>query len=87
MRAVAIGVQPSRAVSVPLWREIADDIAARIAAGVLRPGDTVASQAELATAWQCSLAPVKRAIAYLDATGVLVARQGMRARVPLPKGR
>jgi GntR family transcriptional regulator len=81
MRAAVIDVQPSETVSVPLWREIADDIVRRIGAGVLKPGDELPSQAEIAATWQCSLAPVKRAIAYLDTTGVLVARPGMRARV------
>jgi GntR family transcriptional regulator len=81
MRPAVVDVEPSRAVSVPLWREIADDITRRIAAGVLKPGDELPSQAEIAAQWQCSLAPVKRAITYLDTTGVLVARPGMRARV------
>jgi GntR family transcriptional regulator len=68
-----------------LWREIADDIVQRIGSGLLKPGDALPSQAELAASWECSLAPVKRAVAYLDATGVIVARPGMRARVAQPK--
>ena len=81
MRAAVIDVQPSRAMSVPLWREIADDIERRIGAGLLNPGDALPSQAELAETWECSLAPVKRAIAHLDTIGLIVARPGMRARV------
>jgi len=81
MRAAVIDVQPSRAMSVPLWREIADDIERRIGAGLLKPGDALPSQAELAETWECSLAPVKRAIAHLDTIGLIVARPGMRARV------
>jgi GntR family transcriptional regulator len=85
MRAAVIDVQPSETVSVPLWREIANDIVRRIGAGVLKPGDELPSQAEIAATWQCSLAPVKRAITWLDTTGVVVARPGMRARVAAPK--
>jgi len=85
MIAAVVDVRASRVVSAPLWRVIADDIARRIAAGLLKPGDTLPSQAELAATWECSLAPVKRAIAYLDTTGVVVARPGMRARVASPE--
>lgn len=86
MRAAVVEVAASRAVSVPLWREIADDIVRRIGAGLLKPGDELPSQAEIAASWECSLAPVKRAVAFLDATGVIVARPGMRARVAAPRG-
>lgn len=81
MRAATIDLQPSRAVTVALWREIANDIERRIGAGLLKPGDELPSQAELAESWECSLAPVKRAIADLDTRGVIVSRPGMRARV------
>lgn len=84
MRAAVVDMEPSGLVALALWREIANDIERRVAAGLLKPGDELPSQAELAATWQCSLAPVKRAIAHLDATGVLVARPGMRARVAQP---
>jgi GntR family transcriptional regulator len=85
MRAAVIDMAPSRPVSVPLWREIADDIARRIEAGLLKPGDELPSQAEIAASWECSLSPVKRAIAHLDTLGLIVARPGMRARVAVDR--
>ena len=86
MTAPVTDVRPSRVVALPLWREIADAIANSIRAGLLKPGDALPTQAELAAQWECSLAPVKRAITYLDTTGLIVARPGMRARVAQPKG-
>lgn len=81
----ADGVATSEGVTAPpLYREIADDIARQIAAGLLRPGDLLPSQQDLATRWECSLQPVKRALLELEHRGLIVNRAGRRAAVAKP---
>jgi GntR family transcriptional regulator len=70
-----------------LWEEIADRIRQRIQAGALKPGETLPSRAEIAAEFECSVAPVRQALAELDREGWIVARQGKLAIVAttLPK--
>lgn len=67
--------------AVPLYRQIADRLRARIEAGELRPGEQLPTQAEIAEEWECSLQPVKWALRELELAGLVVSRQGVGAFV------
>ncbi|MDZ7355155.1 MAG: GntR family transcriptional regulator [candidate division KSB1 bacterium] len=60
----------------PLYRQIADDIKARIASGQMKVGDQLGSQQELAREYSVSLITVKKALADLIHEGVLFSRVG-----------
>jgi GntR family transcriptional regulator len=53
-------VDPSRPVYV--WRQVADHIAARIAAGELRPGARLEGEREMAEALGVAVGTVRRAV-------------------------
>ena len=60
----------------PLYRQIADNIKAKIDEGQLKIGDQLASQKELADEYQVSMITVKKAIADLINEGILFSRVG-----------
>ncbi|MFQ5750933.1 MAG: GntR family transcriptional regulator [bacterium] len=60
----------------PLYRQIAEALKARIAAGQLKVGDRIGSQQELANKYAVSLITVNRAIADLINQGILFSRVG-----------
>lgn len=60
----------------PLYRQIADDIKAKIASGQIKSGDQLGSQQELAKEYGVSLITVKKALAELIHEGVLFSRVG-----------
>lgn len=65
----------------PAHQLIADHIRAQIAAGVLKPGEKLPSQRELAAEFHCSLQPVKAALVRLEVEGLISSRQGVGAFV------
>jgi DNA-binding GntR family transcriptional regulator len=67
--------------ALPRYGEIAAELTAEVAAGRLRPGDVVPSEAELADRLCASRGTVRRALAELEAAGLVVTRQGRRRRV------
>lgn len=61
---------------VPMWRRIADDLRARIAAGELRPGDQIETTAQLMERYDVSSSVVRQAILVLQMDGTLAGHQG-----------
>ena len=61
-----------------LYRKVAEDIKAAIAAGTYPPGSLLPSEAELAEAYGLSRGTVRQAFAALRADGVIASRRGAR---------
>lgn len=62
---------------VPLdYRGIADDLAARIAAGEYQPGQPIPSYSQLAEMYSVSVSTAQRAVALLRDRGAVVGAQG-----------
>ena len=61
-----------------LYRKVADDIKAAIAAGAYPPGALLPSEAELAERYAVSRGTVRQAFAALRADGVIASRRGAR---------
>ncbi|GAB3443215.1 GntR family transcriptional regulator [Actinophytocola sediminis] len=64
--------------AVPLWRQVADDIAARIESGELPPGARLPAELELAEIYGVARGTVRRAALELRKdSGVLVVSRGL----------
>lgn len=61
---------------VPMWRQVQQDIQARISRGLLKPGDKLPSTAEMAGQYDTSPGTVRKAVDILIAMGVLRGHQG-----------
>ena len=61
---------------LPLYRQLRDALAAAVAAGQWRPGDTIPSEADLAKAHGVAIGTVRKAVDQLVAEGVLDRQQG-----------
>ena len=61
-----------------LYRKVAEDIKAAIAAGAYPPGALLPSEAELAERYSVSRGTVRQAFAALRADGVIASRRGAR---------
>jgi GntR family transcriptional regulator len=64
-----------------LYRKVAEDIKAAIAAGAYPPGALLPSEAELAERYAVSRGTVRQAFAALRADGVIASRRGARRSV------
>ncbi len=64
-----------------MYTQIADDLRAQIATGILRPGDDVPTEAELAERWRTSRGPIRNALAALRGEGLIETSRGRPARV------
>lgn len=64
-----------------MYTRIADDLRQQIAAGTLRPGDDVPTEAELAERWSTSRGPIRNALAALRGEGLIETSRGRPARV------
>jgi GntR family transcriptional regulator len=71
-------------VAAPLYRRIVEHYTAAIAAKVLKPGDWLPTQPQIAEQWECSLTPVRHALSELEHAGLIENLQGKGARV-LPR--
>lgn len=60
----------------PLYVQVANDIKAKIASGVLKAGDQLATQSELADQYSVSLITIKKALSDLSREGAIYARAG-----------
>jgi DNA-binding GntR family transcriptional regulator len=69
------------AASGQRYRQIAADLTAAIAAGLLRAGDGLPSEADLAVRYAVSRGTARHALAELEAAGLVETRQGRRRRV------
>ena len=65
-------------ITESLYRKVADDIKAAIAAGTYPPGSLLPSEAELAGRYGLSRGTVRQAFAALRADGVIASRRGAR---------
>lgn len=65
----------------PLYRRILEHYTAAIEAGVVKPGDFLPTQAQIAEEWECSLGPVRQALMLLEHAGLVENLQGKGARV------
>jgi len=64
-------------MTIPLdYRGIADDIAARIAAGEYPPGSKIPSYSQLATLYSVSISTAQRAVIVLRERGLVQGAQG-----------
>jgi len=64
-----------------MYKQIADDLRARIYGGELEPGDDVPTEAELADRWATSRGPIRNALALLRGEGLIETTRGRPARV------
>lgn len=62
--------------STPMYEQIMEQITAKVVAGDWRPGQSLPSIRELASASSVSVITVKRAYLELERAGVIVTRQG-----------
>ena len=65
-------------ITESLYRKVAEDIKAAIAAGTYPPGSLLPSEAELAERYGLSRGTVRQAFAALRADGVIASRRGAR---------
>ena len=73
--------------SVPLYRQIADDLAARIAVGDLEPGGWLPSLRQLTEDYGCARMTAERAVLELRAAGAVRGVPGRGVLVlPPPAG-
>lgn len=70
---------------VPLYYQIAEQLRAQIAAGVLERGERLASERELSEQYGVSRMTVRQAISYLQSTGLVEVQQGVGTFVARPK--
>jgi GntR family transcriptional regulator len=75
----------SRHNSEPVYRQIQNAIRSRIEAGILRSGDVVDSERELAKIHQVSLMTARHALADLAREGIVQRRHGAGTFVAPPK--
>jgi DNA-binding GntR family transcriptional regulator len=68
-------------VAPPIYQRIVQHYAAKIRSGQVRPGDWLPTQQQIAQEWECSLTPVRHALAVLESMGLVENLQGKGARV------
>ncbi len=76
-----IQVSIDRNSPVPLYHQLAEQLAASIDTGVLKPGDAFENELSLADRLELSRPTVRRAIVELVARGLLVRRRGIGTTV------
>lgn len=69
---------------VPLWRQIRQEIQAKIDSGIWKPGDKLPTTKELAEQYETSGVTVRKAVDILIEAGVLEGRQGIGVFVSEP---
>ncbi len=76
-----LGVTVQRNSPVPLYHQLAQQLAAAIESGTIAKGDFLSNEIELAELWQVSRPTVRRAIQELVDDGLLVRRRGVGTQV------
>ena len=71
--------------AVSVHRRIHDEIAGRITSGALKPGERLPSEGELMAAYDCSRMTVYKALAQLQAAGLIERRRKAGSFVCVPK--
>lgn len=67
-------IAPSAAV--PIYRQVADHIAAAIGRGDLAPGDKLPAERDLADDWEIAVGTIRSAMAVLRERGLIVSSHG-----------
>jgi GntR family transcriptional regulator len=75
----------NRRNGTPVYKRIQGEIRDRIASAVLKPGDAVASERELAKAHKVSLMTARHALTGLEHEGIVERRRGAGTFVAVPK--
>ncbi len=70
-----------RRSGIPMYQQLAEQLTSAIRSGRLKPGDPVENELSLAERLGLSRPTVRRAIAELDAQGLVVRRRGVGTRV------
>ncbi|MDQ2708507.1 MAG: GntR family transcriptional regulator [Actinomycetota bacterium] len=70
----------------PPYVQVAEAIRAAVENGRYRPGDKLPTQAEIVSTYGVSVATVKKALATLQAAGLIVSRRGEGAFVRVHQG-
>ena len=70
---------------LPLYRQIEEDLRARIRSGDLRPGTQLETEQDLMEGYRVSRATVRQALAPLVAQGLLEIRRGLGTYVAAPR--
>src|ERR1700749_3648762 len=78
LRSVFMAADPGAARSPSLYRKVAEDIKAAIAAGGYAAGTRLPSEHELAERYSVSRGTIRQAFAALRADGVIASRRGAR---------
>lgn len=81
MTAERLGLRIDRTSPVPLWFQLADQLGTAVRDGVLRPGDSVENEVDLAKRLGLSRPTVRRAMQDLVDRGLLVRRRGVGTTV------
>jgi len=69
--------KPKRESKIPLYAQIIESFSDAIRKGVLKSGDRLPPQSDLAEFLGVSLAPVKQALGELEKQGIIARRQGL----------
>ena len=81
MIAQRLPIEIDRSSPVPLYHQLAEQLSASIASGVLQPGDPFENEVAVAERLQLSRPTVRRAIQELVDQGMLVRRRGLGTTV------
>jgi DNA-binding GntR family transcriptional regulator len=81
MTARRLPIEIDRSSPVPLYHQLAEQLSASIASGVLQPGDPFENEVAVAERLQLSRPTVRRAIQELVDQGMLVRRRGLGTTV------
>lgn len=73
------------ASGVPAWRQLADALRERIAAGEWPPGARLPSESRLMQEYGLGRTTVRRAVQALRAQGAVEVQHGWGTRVPIPR--
>src|SRR4051794_3894243 len=73
-----------RDIRLPLYQRLRDEIAQQIARNVWRPGETIPTEAELASSHGLAVGTVRKALDALVADGLIERRQGRGTFVRRP---
>ena len=76
-----VDVRIDRASPVPLWHQLAEQLAAAVRDGRLQPGDPVENEVALAARLAMSRPTVRRAMQSLVDQGLVVRRRGIGTTV------
>ncbi len=78
---MALSLSLDRSSPIPLYYQLSQQLEEAISSGVLKPGDRIDTEVEIAQRYGLSRPTVRQAIAELVAKGLLVRRRGVGTQV------